>query len=177
MATRLQAAGRTVESLTIVDTDAPDDQGTQIKHCNHMEVIRKWLEIFEMITERSLGLNVEKLAELPEADQLSLVHERLVQFGLVPCKSTPALLQGPLHNFANALRARFTPKSTYNGRVHLALIKDSRPDKSSNINKDENVAKEWIRWAPTLDVIYLPGNHMTALKVPYVHAMARIIRE
>src|SRR5262249_37793106 len=117
MATRLRAAGRTVESLTMVDTEAPDAEGRLIKHCNHMEIIRKWLEIFEMITERSLGLSVEKLIELPEADQLSLVHERLVDFGLLPSKSIPGLLRGPLHNFANAMRACFTPKSTYSGRV------------------------------------------------------------
>jgi thioesterase domain-containing protein len=164
LAQRLHAAGRAVGSLTLVDSEVPDREEAPPRHYSHMDLLRKWVDVFGMILERPLGVLAEELEGLAEPAQLALLHECLVRSGLMPARTGPELLKGPLDTFAAALRASYTPRATYPGPVLLVLAEDR--------GGNAGLAEGWRRWAPGLEVLQGRGNHMTMLKQPQVQALA-----
>src|SRR5262249_51206004 len=142
---------------------------------NHIEAIMDWIEIFELLLERSLGVTEKDLVSRSEAARMELLHGRLVDAGLMPRRSKPEVLCGPVHAFATALRAHYKPDKPYTGAVQLVLVEDSRLDQPANGRRREIAVQGWKRWAPNLIELKAPGNHMTALKSPHVLELARFI--
>lgn len=174
MAHRLKAAGRDVASLTIIDTEVP---GEDPKPHTHADVLDKWLEIFEMMIEKPLGLQVDDLAKQPMAKQLALVHEKLACHGLMPKRSNPELLRGPLNAFASAIRSCCKPVRVYDGPLHLVYVDDSKMDAAGNQKYNQEVVEGWTRWTKDLRSLHGPGNHMTALKLPHIDAIVQWLME
>jgi thioesterase domain-containing protein len=176
LATRLRSAGRAIASLTIVDSDAPSVNPLFSQHYRHSDVIQKWIETFEMALDGPIGVVTEEFELRSVADQFAIIHAHLVQAGLLPKKSNPEILRGPLNAFAAALRAAYTPNSSYPFPVNLVLVDDQRLDEISNRKRKETSARGWRRWAPELNVFNAPGNHMTVLKPPHVQTLALWLR-
>jgi thioesterase domain-containing protein len=169
MALRLRAAGRKVTSLTLIDSDAPRATGREY---THGEALMKLMEIWELASERPLGIVEEDIAKLNADEQLALLHERLVQVGLMPARSRPEALPGVLRTFGTAVRTTYQPNAVYIGPIRLVLLTDSRLEGAANERQFAKVACGWETWAPNLDVWHGPGNHMTALKLPNVQLLA-----
>ncbi|MFJ5219342.1 amino acid adenylation domain-containing protein [Streptomyces sp. NPDC088354] len=167
MAGRLRETGRAVASLTLLDSDPPDSRGAEPKEYGHSDVLANWVRIFEMTVEQPLGITSAQLAAEPDpATRLTLIHERLVHFGLLPTRTTPDVLRGPLTVFASALRTPYTPQAPYPGPVSLGQADDSGADDATNRRFKDATADGWRQWAPELSVFDLPGTHMTILKPP-----------
>jgi thioesterase domain-containing protein len=175
-ACRLQAAGSTVGSVTVIDSEAPDPEGSPVKHYGRIDILSRWIEIFEMTLEQPFGVGVEDLEkQSSKAGQIALVHERLVHFGMLPRRSSPDFLQGPLNVFATALRTRYTPRGSYPGKVRLVLVDDAKLDEAANRSSKEKLVEGWRRWAPNLVVFDAPGTRMTTLETPHVDALAALL--
>jgi thioesterase domain-containing protein len=173
MACRLEAVGRETASITMVDSEVPDVGGSPLRQYSHVDVLLRWIETLEMNLETPLGIGMEELAvQSSKVGQLALIHERLVQYGVLSKTFTPDHLRGPLNVFAAALRTRYTPRSIYRGKVHLTLINDAKLDEVSNQRNKEELVEGWHHWAPDLEVFDAPGTHMTTLKTPHVDALA-----
>lgn len=168
MAYILCSVGCAVASLTIVDSMVPYSDSLCFRHCTHSEVLRQWLEGFEMLVGEPLGICVDDIDRLPLDEQLARIHQRLLRCGHMPTKSTPAALRGPLFTFAAALRSRFLPKYTLHGNVHLVIVDNGRTESKSHTKADDTVIEGWRHFAPDLDCYIAPGNHMTVLKEPQV---------
>jgi thioesterase domain-containing protein len=74
-----------------------------------------------------------------------------------------------------SLRTHYIPGKIYQGPVQLVLVDDKKLDREANLMEQERVVKGWKRWAPNLVSACAPGNHMTVLKPPHVHSLARLI--
>jgi len=55
------------------------------------------------------------------------------------------------------------------------LVDDPRLDHRANRFAHRNVIENWKYFAPNLVSIHAPGNHLTMLKKPHVHALAGLI--
>jgi arthrofactin-type cyclic lipopeptide synthetase C len=174
MANRLVEAGRDVSALTILDSWVPEDDAITREY-NHIEAIMDWIEIFEMLLERSLGITDKDLESRNEAARMEFLHSRLVNAGFMPRRSKPEVLYGSVHTFAMSLRTHYKPDKQYMGSVQLVLVDDSRLDQAANRQRHEIAVQGWKRWAPNLIYLKAPGNHMTALKSPHVLELARFI--
>jgi thioesterase domain-containing protein len=172
MALRLRGAGRPVGSLTILDTEVPDEDGAPIPESDGREAFLKLVDVFEQVAERPLGIGPEEAASLDEAGRLGLLHERLVRLGLMPRRSNPGLLRGPFRTFATCLRTHYTPAGIYPDAVRLVLLADPACDEATNRRQFEETVRGWRRWAPGLVFSTGAGNHMTALKSPHVRSLA-----
>jgi arthrofactin-type cyclic lipopeptide synthetase C len=177
MAQRLRQAGRVIASLTILDSEIPDEEGAAIREYNNVEAILVWIDIFEKILEHPLGVSRGDIEPRDEAAQRKLLHDRLVSEGLMPRQSDPDRLRGPLQTFARSLRTHYTPSEIYPGPVRLVLVNDQKLDQDANRRNREQVAEGWKRWAPNLVCTCAPGNHLTILNQPHVHVLAGLVRE
>ncbi len=172
MAQRMRAAGRVIASLTILDSEAPDTDDTFVREYNRTEVVMKLIEIYEQVAGCQLEITSSDLESCDAAAQGELIHERLVAIGLLPRRSEPEILGGPLRTFAACLRTHYQPDKVYPELVRLVLLDDPKLDEETNWNQHGQRVAGWRRWAPNLSFWHGPGNHMSALRPPYIQALA-----
>jgi len=98
----------------------------------------------------------------------------LVTEGLLPKRSTPDTLRGPLRTFARVLRTPYTPQARYFGPVGLILA--SEPDQNGSSQDANHILNGWKVFAPNLILMHAPGNHLTMLRSPNVAGTAKLIQ-
>jgi thioesterase domain-containing protein len=168
MARRLREAGRVVESLTIVDSEAPGEDPRHIEEHDSREAFLTLVQVFEQLAERPLDIGPERIGGLNEAGRLALLHQHLVRVGLLPRRSGPDALEGPFRTFSAALRTPYIPDGPYPDAVSLVLVRDSAYDEETNQQRFAATVEGWRRRAPRIAFSVASGNHMTALKRPHV---------
>jgi thioesterase domain-containing protein len=172
MAQQLFAKGREVLSVTMLDTEIPDKEGSRFREYSRVDVLMKLVDIYEQIAGMSLTLKAKDFARLDLCEQLPLLHERLVLAGIIPEKSNPEILERIVYIFESNLRTHYTPKDIFCGDVQLILLKET--DKSQQFS--EEIALQWKYWAPNLTYKQMEGNHMTILKPPHVNALSEWLK-
>ncbi len=172
MALQLQENSCTVASLTIVDSSVPDADRVKLREYNRAETLIQMAHLFELAAERPLGLLLADIETLSAQQQLELLHERLVRVQLMPPRSRPDTLRGPVRLFEMGLRMSYQPQSTFFGKTRLVLVSDTELDNAANETKFMNSIEGWRRFAPNLIPWRGPGNHITILKTPYVSDLA-----
>ncbi|HEX8431330.1 MAG TPA: amino acid adenylation domain-containing protein, partial [Longimicrobium sp.] len=177
MARRLVGAGREVGSLTLLDSEPPDVTGSLVREYDGGEAFLKLVRAFEQAAERSLGISPADITELDAASRLALLHDRVAGAGLLPRRSNPSILRGPLRAFSAALRANYTPGGAYAGPLRLVLVCDPTLDTAANHAEFARMENAWRSWAPDVRASLGAGNHMTALKPPHVHTLAAWLAE
>src|SRR5262245_53687820 len=131
--------------------------------------------VYEMAAERSIGIVIQDVEALDTAAQVSLLHERLVQAGILP-RSEARMLVGPLHTFETALRAQYHPTAPYTGLVNLALARRMNSNPETDEREFAERVSGWQLWAPNLNARRCSGNHVTVLKHPQVRSLSEWLR-
>ncbi|WP_071827427.1 non-ribosomal peptide synthetase [Xenorhabdus bovienii] len=162
IALQLQAEGEQVSDLILVDTDEPDPQGRTPKPVNRTETIMKLIEIYNMILDRPLPLTKQDFDDLAPDEQLQYLLRALVNAGLFPAKTPISLLQGVVRVMQANLNTCYTPRTRYEGLVHLISAEEG--------DVDETKTREtlWNTHAAQLNTMHVPGNHMTMLSSPQI---------
>jgi arthrofactin-type cyclic lipopeptide synthetase C len=177
MALRLHQAGRPVASLTVLDSEVPDESEAVVREYGGGEAFLQLVEVLELAAERSLGIGPAEVASRGEAGWLSLLHGKMVGLGLLSARTTPDVLAGPFRTFARCLRTPYRPSGIYPGRLRLVLVDDPAKDEAANRAYFAEVERGWRAWAPGLVFSVGAGNHVTALKPPHVAALAGLLAE
>ncbi|HVY40616.1 MAG TPA: thioesterase domain-containing protein [Polyangia bacterium] len=172
MALRLRAAGRPVACLTILDGDYPGGEGRVGHEYTRPEALIELVSLYEQAAERSLNLKLEDFQSRDAGGQLSLLHARLVQVGLVPARSSPELLRGTVRTFEDALRTEYEPSGTFDGPVKMVLVRGFDETQEQAERRFGRVVSGWARLAPKIQFRRGPGNHVTLLKAPNVSQFA-----
>jgi thioesterase domain-containing protein len=175
MAQRFLDAGRHVALITILDSDAPDDQYALVREYSCNDAIMEMVDIFEQILGHSLDIKQTNLESRNEVERIELLHDRLVQERLLSRRSEHETLRGPFRTFSVALRTHYKPTKLYSGLVQLVLADDKRLDQDANRRKHEYIVEGWKRWAPNLLCTHISGNHVTMLKPPHVCDLVQLL--
>lgn len=122
MALRLLAAGRPVASLSLIDSSPPDVEDSIIREYDGEEAFLSLVEVLELAAERTFEIDPETVRTLDEDSRLRLLHGRMVRFGMVPSRSTAAMLTGPFRVFSACLRATCRPGAIYPRPTRLVLL-------------------------------------------------------
>jgi arthrofactin-type cyclic lipopeptide synthetase C len=174
LARRLRAAGRSIASLTIVDSDPPGAD-TAMREIDSADAFEYLVEIVELGADRSLDIDFGAVRGLSEAAKLGVLHERMVQFGLLPRRTTASVLAGPFRVFSSCLRASYEPRDAHPGTVQLVIVDDVRRTATENDQRGREMIEGWRSFAPELVVRKGAGNHMTTLKTPYVSTIVALL--
>ncbi|MDH1142723.1 amino acid adenylation domain-containing protein, partial [Pseudomonas mosselii] len=172
MALRLQAKGREVRSLTLIDSEAPGAGGSCGKPYTFTQALQRLIESLQLSTGKSLGIEPAAFAEADDQEQLRQLHAAMVRVGLMPSRSSAQALEGVVRTFATALRTVYRPVGGFNGLARLVLVADPSLDLAGNQREQQAMEQGWREWLPQLEVWQGPGNHFSILKVPDVFSLA-----
>lgn len=172
IATQMRASGRSVASLTIIDSEAPCGNGLLGRAYTSTEVLIKLIELMEMAADKSLGVYRAEFESQNTEGQLRLLHEGMLRVGLMPRRSTPDALRGPIRTFGAALRTGYRPQRPFPDPVRLALARDPRLDDQANQRQYQSTLEGWSLWSPNITCWHGPGNHFSILKAPHVQVLA-----
>jgi arthrofactin-type cyclic lipopeptide synthetase C len=172
MAAQLQAIGREVASLTLIDSESPGGNGTAGKPYTTTAALERLIETLQLSSGKSLGIDPLAFAEADDATQMRLLHEGMVRAGVLSARSSAQAMYGPVRTFATALRTVYQPQRAYTGPVRLALVDDPTLDAWGNQREQAAMVEGWQRQVADLAVWYGPGNHFTILKAPNVFSLA-----
>jgi amino acid adenylation domain-containing protein len=160
IALQLQAAGEQVANLIIIDSDAPDQPDSDRPSVNRTETIMELIDIYDMILNQPLPLTRQDIETRTPDEQTQLLHNTLVQAGLFAAKTPTSLLQGIIRVMQANLNTRYIPRTGYAGKVHLISAEEGSADEK------ETRESQWSTHVTQLDVMLVPGNHMTMLSMP-----------
>ena len=172
MAAQLQAAGREVASLTLIDSEAPGGDGTAGKPYTATAALQRLIDTLQLSCGKSLGIDPATFANADDTTQLRLLHAGMVRAGVLSERAAPDAMHGPVRTFASALRTVYQPRLAYTGPVRLVLVDDPTLDEWGNQREQAAVLEGWQRQVSDLAVWYGPGNHFTILKAPNVFSFA-----
>nr|WP_283099539.1 non-ribosomal peptide synthetase [Pseudomonas sp. MWU15-20650] len=173
LALRLQAAGREVASLTVIDSESPGGNGVVGRPYTSTAALLRLIESMQVSAGRSLGIDPVEFAQRDEVAQRHWLHAGMVKGGLLPVRSTPDAMYGPARTYAAALRTVYRPRQRYNGVVRLVLAQDPTLDTAGNRREQGLMIEGWQRQGSGLQVWYGQGNHFTLLKAPNVQGLAK----
>ncbi|NBF06090.1 amino acid adenylation domain-containing protein [Pseudomonas sp. Fl5BN2] len=172
MAGMLQAAGREVASLTLIDSEAPGGNGVVGRPYTTSAALWWLIESMQLASGQSMGIDPELFAAEDHSMQMQLLHAGMVRVGLLSRRADPRALHGPARTFATALRTRYQPQRSYQGPVRLVLADDPSLDAAGNRREQQAMIHGWRRQGTDLQVWYGPGNHFSLLKAPNVYHLA-----
>jgi len=171
IATQMRASGRSVASLTIIDSEAPCGSGLLGRAYTSTELLIKLIEIMELAADKSLGVHRAEFESQNTEGQLRLLHEGMLRVGLMPRRSTPDAIRGPIRTFGAAMRAGYLPQRPFPDPVRLALARNPRLDDQANQREYQATLEGWRLWSPNITCWHGPGNHFSILKPPHVHVL------
>jgi amino acid adenylation domain-containing protein len=171
MAQKLTASGRTVASVTLLDTEVPDEIDSTIREYSTIDILMKLVEIYQQSANMSMNIHPSAFDGLDSDEQQRLLHQHLVNIGLIPKSSKPEILEGTLRTFSVALRTHYSPTTVYSGKVNLVLALDQTLDKQKNLERNEEIVEKWRKYASNIVYWQTQANHMTVLKSPHINEL------
>lgn len=163
-----RARGRKIDSLTMLDVEAPDNNSLLGKEYTAIQVVLELVNVIQMTTTEPLGIRAADLAGLDHSGRMQLLHKRLVRAGVMPPRSRPEVLVGPMRTFAAALRTTYHPAAPYPDPINLVTVSDPTIAVDADLARREKVVQDWKRWAPQIASWNGPGNHMSLLQPPHI---------
>lgn len=173
---QLSAGGRSVASLTIIDSEVPDGEAVLGREYTAREVLLELVRVLELAAGKPLAIDPGPEQRLDASTCARLLHQGCVRAGLMPRASRPEALHGVIRSFAAALRTGYQPVRAYHAPVRLVLVSDPHVGAAANQLEHERAVARWRRWAPQLTFWHAPGNHVSALRPPHVSTLADWLR-
>ncbi|WP_369929415.1 amino acid adenylation domain-containing protein [Xanthomonas sp. NCPPB 2632] len=168
-ALRLEDEGQPIASLTLVDSEAPgvarhpSPDETAIRS-EFVSAIRYTLECYFELPSPIL------CAESTDTF-LHELHGRLVDLGMMPSRSEPAMLRGPLAAFTAAMKTAYMPRRPFAGEARLAQVFSPDRALADDTARLARTAAEWKQWVPALKVWHGTGHHFSILKSPHIDGL------
>ena len=173
MASQLRAQGRSVSSLTIIDSEVPSGFSHMEREWTAADAMHEWIAVLELAVGKKCDFDQGALRALDLRASLRRVHQWLVHVGLLSPRSHPDSLRAAFRTFCSCLRTSYLPSDTISVRTHLVLLRDIRLDEATNARMHRDAIVGWRRWVPQLAEWHGPGDHMTILRSPYVGELAQ----
>ncbi|AKU20749.1 hypothetical protein ACZ75_03720 [Massilia sp. NR 4-1] len=173
IARQLHAAGCGRPALVLVDSLPPGGAAVAAEY-THAMVLRDMAAVLQEAAAQPLELALDELQQASEAEQYALLHRAMVAAGLMPERSLPNALRGPLRSFARCLRTAYTPEGQYPGPLLLVQAAGSAAAAGEEARRAQEQA--WRNYAPRLQAWCAPGNHMTVLGEAHAAALAARLR-
>jgi arthrofactin-type cyclic lipopeptide synthetase C len=176
MALRLHEQGRSVASLTLIDTEPPNSIGEAPHQVSTAEIFREFTEAFEDTFDKSLDIDQAAIASGHAQVFLNELHAALIRAKVLPLRNNVAMLHGSLETFTAACNCRYIPSRCYANTLHLVLV---GPRSNRCVSMDDVIKKwgiyaaKWRRHAAAVDIWYGPGHHFSILQAPQVYLLAK----
>lgn len=178
MAQQLRRAGEQVEVLALIDPILPLPNETGL---SDVQLLEKRFERFEEFLESSYGKRIslpyERLARLGDEEQVQLLIDTMLAEGLVNSAVSEAILHHQRTSFLDARSLERYRPAHYDGKVVFFSAADLVPGGLRDQRFDRtDPARGWDAFCLDLDVIDVPGHHLSLLDPPNVDLIGRHLR-
>ncbi|GAB3494300.1 type I polyketide synthase [Amycolatopsis cihanbeyliensis] len=175
MAQQLRRAGEEVELLAMIDSILPLPNDTGL---TEVELLEKRFERFEEFLETSYGRRVslpyERLARLDDEGQVQLLIDTMLAEGIVNSAVSDAILHHQRTSFLDARSLEHYVPARYPGRVTFFSAADLVPGGLRDQRFDRtDPARGWDAVCPDIEVISVPGHHLSLLDPPNVDLIGK----
>ncbi|HBF30895.1 MAG TPA: hypothetical protein DDW73_14925 [Rhizobium sp.] len=167
MACRLQASGRTVGMLTIIDSEPPGLE----RDVTDVEAFREFVEAIKLTFDCPLSTEETTTTGADVRSKIRALHAAMVKSGLLPSRSHSDELLGPFTTFATALRTKYHPSMKFNGTLRLVQVRDPTLTPRIDTATNSAFAAQWSRFATVVDIWQGPGHHFSILRKPHVSSL------
>jgi thioesterase domain-containing protein len=185
MVRQLQAVGEHVALLAIFDAFAPlrGNLPPQLERMGDAKVMRIIAGVLERFAGGALRLDHASLAGMPLEAQLELIERRVADAGLLAGPAAGGTLRGvyALLRASEQETLRYLPEGISCPRILLIRSTELHEDDRSTEWTPESWGVPtlgWERFSPhPVEVITVPGEHITMMLPPNVQALAEQLRE
>ena len=162
----LQALDRRVESLVIVDLEAPGTMS--LPQRDEVSWLSEIVEAMARYFDKPLRIPTDVLAAMNPDARRRLVCDRLVEFSILPAGSNPALIDRLLQRYraAFAALAAWQPRSLH---VPVLVVRAEATSAASD-------TLGWDVHCPDLRSVTVAGDHISMIREPDVSDLARALR-
>ncbi|MFE1326249.1 SDR family NAD(P)-dependent oxidoreductase [Streptomyces sp. NPDC058741] len=170
-ALQLRGSGARVGFLGLIDTILPaalPDLGPD----QLIERFRRFTEYVRTTYGRELHLSYDELARTPERRHIDVVMRKVAEAGL---DMSPGIMEHQRTSYIDArLGERYTPRPT---DVPVVLYRAQQPQPLTTALDPRYLRTEadlgWAPLCPDLDVVPVPGDHLSLIDPPHVAVIAR----
>jgi arthrofactin-type cyclic lipopeptide synthetase C len=176
MALRLHEQGRSVASLTLIDTEPPDSIGEVPHQVSTAEIFREFTEAFEDTFDKPLDIDQAVIASGQAQYFVDELNAALIRARVLHLRNNVSMLHGSLATFTAACNSRYIPGRCYANTLRLVLV---GPRSNTRVSMDDVrkkwgiYAAKWRRHAAAVDIWYGPGHHFSILQAPQVYLLAK----
>ncbi|GAA4532067.1 beta-ketoacyl synthase N-terminal-like domain-containing protein [Amycolatopsis samaneae] len=173
-AQRLTAAGERVELLAMVDPILPLPPETGLSEVDELERrFERFGEFLRTSYGRPVDLPYAELARLDDEGQADLLIETILAAGVIDSRVSGAILAHQRSSFLDArLLERYRP-SAYPGRTVFYSAAEPVPGGLRDPRFDRtDPARGWDAVCGDLEVVTVPGHHLSVLDPPNVEVIA-----
>ncbi|MCQ4079718.1 SDR family NAD(P)-dependent oxidoreductase [Streptomyces sp. RB6PN25] len=171
-ASRLHDAGEPVDYLGLIDTILPAAlPGTDSKEMV-LERFKRFAEYIEITYGRPLRLPYEELARSAEDDQIEIVMRLVAETGL---DMSPGILEHQRTSYIDARIGEHYQPQPYAGHVVLYRAQEAQVLTTALDPRYLRYETDlgWAPLCPSLEVVPVPGDHLTMIDPPHVTVIAR----
>ncbi|KAA9165879.1 acyltransferase domain-containing protein [Amycolatopsis acidicola] len=175
MAQQLRAAGEQVEVLALIDSIIPLPNETGLSDVELTELrFERFGDFLEASYGRKIELPYQLLARMDDEGQVQVVVDTMRAEGLVNGAVSDAILN---HQRTSLLDTRslerYTPRR-YDGPVSFFSAAEQTPGGLRDHRFDRrDEARGWDEVCPDLDVMSVPGHHLSLLDPPHVDEIGK----
>jgi thioesterase domain-containing protein len=176
MALRLHEQGRSVASLTLIDTEPPDSIGEAPRQISTAEIFREFTEAFEDTFDKSLDIDQAVIESGQAQFFVDELNAALIKARVLPLRNNVGMLHGSLATFTAACNCKYIPGGCYANTLRLVLVgpRSNRRVSMDDVRKKWGIyAAKWRRHAGAVDIWYGPGHHFSILQAPQVSVLAK----
>ncbi|WP_141720131.1 alpha/beta fold hydrolase, partial [Rhizobium sp. YK2] len=172
MACLLQAKGREVASLTLIDSAPPDPEGDTLHDITETQIFREFVNAISFTLDEDLHINEAVMESGRRRLLLDDLHRLLRSKGVLPQNSESDSLRGALNAFAAARRGAYFPAKSFAGTMRLVQVTDPTIDVLQDSYRRRSQLTMWRRWVNDLEIWAGPGHHFSILREPNAAGLA-----
>jgi amino acid adenylation domain-containing protein len=163
MAQQLLADGEPMALLALLDTTPP----TQPESATEQQSAGE---------EYGLDLSLEELARLGPEEQLPYLWQHALKLGLIEPEVPLAVAEQVLHELKRLFHRHMVLANEYVARPYAGRVTLFRPS-DAPLAIATTRDRGWGKLAAAVDVHFVPGQHHSMVKEPYVHVLAQTLNK
>jgi arthrofactin-type cyclic lipopeptide synthetase C len=179
MARQLEALGRQVELLVLLDSQPPSALGPRRRAYDRIDAMMELVKLIEMQSSHALGLTHAMLQATADDAQIHLLHQAMIQAGVINARTPLDNVRGLFNVFTRNINTAYTPANGVNTPTILAraanrpTVNMAKPIESMTTPRGPE--PDWTALSPVQASLTLAGNHMTLLTRPSIDEIAGLI--
>jgi amino acid adenylation domain-containing protein len=170
IACQLEAMGKAVEPLVLIDTDCPRSFRQYWQTSSRAEILMELFALYEQASGVDFAVSVNMLERWSSEEQIRLLSDKMKKAGFLSGQNLLKEIEAMVRVFAVQYNSRYIPARSYQGPVLLLSASHARCGET-------DPPARWRDHARDFTQVNVDSNHMTILQAPAVRKVSSFLLE